>query len=225
MSPKWWTEKAMKFLAFVIQTKEVLEKLQLHCICDHLRKEMYQSNSYRMFAVPLNGWYKLLQNPRKTSTMKAEARTEIFGPPHEWQEQQMTTKAHDDDDVEMPDQDGKMGDQEDEIGDQEDELGGTISFIQVRRLYLRQPLAQLITMAFLAHLYKSGTACYLYEGCPLFDIVAAFKWGEGVYLPLLISVKAHQTISNSEIHDLESRMKKIASSQMQCGKNWTQLQG
>jgi hypothetical protein len=49
----------MKFLAFVIQTREILEKLQLHCICDHLQKQMYQSNSYRMFAVLLNGWYKL----------------------------------------------------------------------------------------------------------------------------------------------------------------------
>jgi hypothetical protein len=86
--------------------------------------------------------------------MKAEAHTEIFGPSLEWQEQQMTTKAHDDD-VEMPDQDGKMGDQEDEIGDQEDELGGTISFIQVRRLYLRQPLVQLITMDFLLELHAT----------------------------------------------------------------------
>jgi AAA domain len=72
-----------------------------------------------------------------------------------------------------------------------------ISFVQIRRLHLRMPLEELITQDFLRHLYVSGTACYLYEACPVFDIIASIRSKGGTYKALLISVKARQKLYNS----------------------------
>jgi hypothetical protein len=87
-----------------------------------------------------------------------------------------------------------------------------ISFVQIRRLHLRMPLKQLITHDFLHHLYVSGTACYLYEACPIFDIIASIRSGRS-YKALLISVKARKTLYNSsEIPKMDKECKRIQGS-------------
>lgn len=73
-----------------------------------------------------------------------------------------------------------------------------VSFIQFRRLYFRLSFKEMLTQDFLMDLYTSGTACYLYEGCPVFDMVASVKSGQE-YKPLLISVKARQKFSQASV--------------------------
>jgi len=78
------------------------------------------------------------------------------------------------------------------------EVKATVSFIQVCRSYLRSygvDWEGLCSQEFLSYMYASGTAFYVYPGCPIIDLVTPIKLsggrGKDYFAPMVISIKSH----------------------------------
>lgn len=94
-----------------------------------------------------------------------------------------------------------------------------ISFIQVCRNYLRcyeSSWKDFSDQKFLKHMYASGTAFYLFAGCPLIDMAAAMRVeqddGSSVYRPLLVSIKSRTSFGPNPASQVCAAMVKRAKS-------------
>jgi len=70
---------------------------------------------------------------------------------------------------------------------------------------------------YLEHLYKSASAIYLYDSCPVFDVLASLKHqisgsAEVAYVPLLVPVKTWASFYNSSAKTMLDAMRNATKS-------------
>jgi hypothetical protein len=90
------------------------------------------------------------------------------------------------------------------------ELEGQLNFIQVCRDHFRPgSFAEHFDPKYLAWLYAAGCGCYVYSGCPAIDLVVPILRNDGVFVPMVVSVKARRSYCSSETESSFQTMKDI----------------
>jgi len=92
----------------------------------------------------------------------------------------------------------------------------SVGFIQVCRNSLRSYGASwesLFESAYLEYIYKSGTAFYVYPGCPVIDLVIPLRLEtttDGItdigYAPMFVSIKCHQRFCDTAVDQVLAKM-------------------
>ena len=94
------------------------------------------------------------------------------------------------------------------------QVKATVSFIQVCRNYLRSYEADWVgfcSQKFLSQIYESGTAFYVFPGCPIIDLVIPIKLSleqgaKAYFAPMVISIKSHAYYSPGDARGECQRM-------------------
>jgi hypothetical protein len=98
----------------------------------------------------------------------------------------------------------------------DNECNVSVGFIQVCRNSLRsygRSWKSLSDQSFLKHVYESGSAFYVYPGCPLIDMVIPLSvetGGKFEFVPMLVSIKCRLLFSKGKVSLACEEMKKRA---------------